>query len=66
MINVADNFRTIYDSLYNSVKDDNLNDTKLEICSLVNSKCNTNYCDTNCHNVSGNIIRNAIKGLSNG
>ena len=63
---IANNFQTIYESLYNSVKDDNLCNTKSKIDNLVNSKCNSNSCGINCHNVSGDIIRNAIKCLDNG
>ena len=63
---IANHFQSIYDSLYNSVKDDNLYATKLKIDNLINSKCNTNSCNTHCHNVSGDIVKNAIKCLANG
>ena len=44
------------------MKDDNINNTKLEIDKLINKKC----CSPNCHNVSGYMIQSAIKCLSNG
>ena len=59
---IASHFRTIYDSLYSSVKDEDLNNTKLRIDNLIKKNC----CSTNCHNVSGDTIRSAIKCLSNG
>ena len=62
---IADHFRNIYDSLYSSVEDNTLNVTKHKIDHLINIKCNSNCCSSN-HNVSGNMIRDAIKCLSKG
>ena len=49
---IANHFRTIYHSLYNSVTDDNLNDTRIKIDKLISNKT----CSTNCHNVSESLI----------
>ena len=62
---IADHFRNIYDSLYSSVEDNTLNITKHKIDHLINIKCNSNCCSSN-HNVSSNMIRDAIKCLSKG
>ena len=51
--------------MYSSVENNTLNVTKNKIDHLVNSKCNSNCCSSN-HNVSGIMIKNAIKCLSNG
>ena len=63
---IVDHFRSIYSSLYNSVEDNNLNDTKSKINELVKNKCNENLCNSNCHKVSSEKIKNAIKCLSSG
>ena len=44
------------------MKDDNIDNMKLEIDKLINKKC----CSPTCHNVSGYMIQSAIKCLSNG
>ena len=63
---IADNFRSIYNSLYNSIQDDGMNTTKQKIDGLINIKCNRKLCSQNCHKVSCDTIRNAIKCLNNG
>ena len=50
-----------YTDLYNSVSDDSFNETVTKIDLLVNNKCNNGQCNTSlCHNVSEEIIKNAI------
>ena len=63
---IAEHFRSIYSSLYNSVEDSNLNETKLKINELVKNKCNNKLCSSNCHKVSNENIKNAIKCLNSG
>ena len=63
---IADHFRSIYDSLYNSVKDDTINNTKIKVNDLINNKCNLNSCNRNCFIISGSSVRNAIKCLNSG
>merc|ERR1712055_363907 len=53
-------------SLYNSVEDSNLNETKLKINELVKNKCNNILCGSNYHKVSNENIKNAIKCLNSG
>ena len=63
---IVNNFRNIYSTLYNSVDDRKINDTKLKIENLVENKCNKKLCNSNCHKVSSEQIKNAIKCLNNG
>ena len=64
---IADNFRSIYDSLYNSILDDGINSTKEKINNLINTKCKSNLCiNQNCHIVPTDTIKNAIKNLNSG
>ena len=63
---IAAHFRTIYDSLYSSVTDNTLDNTKLKINNLVSHKCSTNSCSSNCQKVSVETIRNAVKSLTKG
>ena len=63
---IADNFRTIYNSLYNSIQDDSLNATKHRINGLINTKCSLKECCQNDHKISTDTIKNAIKCLNNG
>ena len=63
---IVDNFRSIYSALYDSVEDNNLNATKVKINDLVKNKCNKNKCDSKCHKVSSEKIKDAIKCLNSG
>ena len=63
---IADNFRSIYNTLYNSIQDDSLNSTKLRVNNLINTRCKSNDCNQDCHKVSSDTIKNAIKCLNNG
>ena len=63
---IADNFRSIYNALYNSIQDDSLNSTKLRVNNLINTRCESNDCNQDCHKVSSDTIKNAIKCLNNG
>ena len=63
---IADNFRSIYNSLYNSVLDDGINSTKEKIKNLIDTKCKSNLCNQNCHVVPTDTIKNAIKNLNSG
>ena len=53
-------------ALYNSIEDNNLNATKVKINDLVKNKCNKNKCDSKCHKVSSEKIKDAIKCLNSG
>ena len=63
---IAKHFCSIYCTLYNSVEDTNLNATSLKVNELVTSKCSKNLCDSKCHNVTSEQIKNAIKCLNSG
>ena len=63
---IAKHFCSIYCKLYNSVEDTNLNATSLKINELVSSKCSKNLCNSKCHNVTSEQIKNAIKCLNSG
>ena len=63
---IVNNFCSIYSTLYNSVDDDHLNATKSKIKNLVENKCNKKLCNSNCHKVSSEQIKNAIKCLNSG
>ena len=63
---IADNFRSIYSSLYNSIQDKNLKSTKNKINNLIKTKCNHKLCNNNCLKISSETIKNAIKCLNNG
>ena len=63
---IADNFRSIYNNLYNSIQDDGLDSTKQKVNDLINTRCKANVCDQNCHRVSPDTIKNAIDCLNNG
>ena len=49
---IADNFRSIYSTLYNSIQDDSLNSTKLKVNNLINTRCKYNDSNQDCHKVS--------------
>ena len=56
-----------YKELYNSVSDENFQDTINNVELLVNNKCNKNLCNLpNNHNVSTTIVTNAIANLKRG
>ena len=60
-------FYNKYADLYNSVTDNNFNETVTKIKVLVNNKCNSGQCKTSsCHSVSEEIIKNAISNLKSG
>ena len=63
---IADNFRSIYNNLYNSIQDDGLDSTKQKVNDLINTRCKANVCEQNCHRVSPDTIKNAIDCLNNG
>ena len=63
---IADNFRSIYNNLYNSIQDDGLDSTKHKVYDLINTRCKANVCEQNCHRVSPDTIKNAIDCLNNG
>merc|ERR1712236_122780 len=63
---IAKHFCSIYCTIYNSVKNTNLNATSLKINELVRSKCSKNLCNSKCHNVTSEKIKNAIKCLNSG
>ena len=63
---IANNFKSIYNSLYNSIEDHDTNSTKLKIEELIKDRSNSTPCKQNCHNVSYNTIKDAIKCLNNG
>ena len=63
---IANHFCSIYNTLYNSVEDSNLNATSLKINDLVKNKCSKNLCDSKCHNVTSEQIKNAINCLNSG
>ena len=60
-------FNDKYNELYNSVSDDNFNATVKDVEKLVYDKCNKNLCNIpNNHNVTDNVIKNAIMRLKKG
>ena len=60
-------FCSKYKELYNSVLDENIEQTVNDVELLVKSKCKTNACNIpNNHNVSTVIVRNAINSLKKG
>ena len=63
---IADNFRSIYCSLYNSIQDNNLKSTKNRINTLIKTRCKNKICSNNCLKISSETIKNAIKCLNNG
>ena len=63
---IVNNFCSIYSTLYDSVDDNHLNVTKSKIENLVENKCNKKLCNSNCHKVSSEQIKNAIKCLNSG
>ena len=63
---IVNNFCSIYSTLYDSVDDNHLNATKSKIENLVENKCNKKLCNSNCHKVSSEQIKNAIKCLNSG
>ena len=62
---IANNFKSIYNSLYNSIEDNDTNSTKLKIEELIKDRSNSIPCKQFCHNVSYNTIKDAIKCLNN-
>ena len=63
---IADNFRSIYSTLYNSIQDKNLSTTKSKINNLIETRCKANLCKQSCHKVSCDTIKKAIKCLNDG
>ena len=63
---IADNFRSIYNNLHDSIQDVGLDSTKQKVNDLINTRCKANVCDQNCHRVSPDTIKNAIDCLNNG
>ena len=60
-------FCSKYKELYNSVLDENIEQTVNDVELLVKSKCKTNACNIpDNHNVSTFIVRNAINSLKKG
>ena len=77
VVNIVDNeftndgilaiFHNKYANLYNSVTDNNFEDTLVNIRSLVKSKCNSHQCNVSpSHSISSDMVKNAISLLKNG
>ena len=61
---IADNFKTIYKDLFNSVIDDDFNATTDEVKVLVTDKCNNDNCTlSQCHEITKELLRKAIYNL---
>ena len=61
---IANNFKDIYEDLFNSVEDRNFNKIINEVNEKVTQKCNTNTCGSlNCHEITSEILMTAVKNL---
>ncbi len=61
---IADRFRDLYEELYSSVTDDDLQEVGSKVNHLVNERCNAAHCiSSQCHSVSAVIIEKAVRSL---
>ncbi len=61
---IADRLRDLYEELYSSVTDDDLQEVDSKVNHLVNERCNAGHCiSSQCHPVSAVIIEKAVRSL---
>lgn len=62
---ISNRFKSIYKELYNSVNDQELNDTVLNVNKMVRERCNVGLCTSGfCHNTNANLVKEAVKELN--
>ena len=62
---IADRFRDLYEELYCSVPDDNLQEVCIKVNHLVKERCNAGQCTSSqCHSVSAVVIEKAVRSLA--
>ena len=63
---IADRFCDLYEELYCSVPDDNLQEVCIKVNHLVKERCNAGQCTSSqCHSVSAAVvIEKAVKSLA--
>ena len=62
---IADRFRDLYEEVYCSVPDDNLQEVCIKLNHLVKERCNAGQCTSSqCHSVSAAIIEKAVRSLA--
>ena len=62
--NIANNFKDIYNDLFNSVEDKDFNKVINEVDELVSNRCNNDQCESsNCHNISKELLIKAVNSL---
>ena len=58
---ISDNFRVIYNDLYNSIDDVTFVNIIDDVNNLVINKCSSGMCEyAHCHSVNGDTVRNAV------
>ncbi len=61
---IGDRLRDLYEELYSSVTDDDLQEVGSKVNHLVNERCNAAHCiSSQCHSVSAVIIEKAVRSL---
>ena len=64
---IAERFKDIYKSLYNSVPDERLNNVSLQVKQLIETKCLIGNClSPSCHSVNVSTVKDAAKSLAKG
>ena len=62
---IAERFKDIYKSLYNSVPDEKVNKVSSQVKQLIETKCSIGKCSSlSCHSVNVATVKDAAKSLA--